>query len=384
MSSKYTTTTSLGSLGIPPASSQINIHPVRYKSQRVRAQVHEPDEDFDTLRRKRRGCKTSSSSSTARTTNNADLDGTTTSYSTNSLGRTRPKQPLGGDSSDMDQAWNRLIERRKEYKSRYQNLKNELDEATARLEGRDSTTAAAESSSSIRRTASFNTEPTRTRSNELKEIADNVDKLMAKTKKDMTSLRSGTARLGVAGSMPMSSATLTATMLSRQQRNSSCTTTTNGYHHSRVSPIAESRFSSERTTTTTTTTTTTPGGDSPYTSRYATSRDKSPAAVTAGSRYSPYSSSRYDSTSSSATKYIKVWGRLQTIHVCHKMWRCKNIFIDNPAGVSLLSDAWQRRSLERWWVSELLVSAYNTTHQQHSLVKPCASAQKSCLTVVGC
>ena len=44
--------------------------------------------------------------------------------------------------------------------------------------------------------------------------------------------------------------------------------------------------------------------------------------------------------------------------------------------LSPLCDAWQRRILECWWVSGLLVSAYNTTHHQHFLVKPCASAQK--------
>ena len=36
-----------------------------------------------------------------------------------------------------------------------------------------------------------------------------------------------------------------------------------------------------------------------------------------------------------------------------------------------------------WWVSELLAGAYNTNHQKH-LVEPCASAPKSCATVVGC
>ena len=35
------------------------------------------------------------------------------------------------------------------------------------------------------------------------------------------------------------------------------------------------------------------------------------------------------------------------------------------------------------WVVSGLVGAYNTLHQ-HFLVKQCASAQKSCITVVGC
>ena len=35
------------------------------------------------------------------------------------------------------------------------------------------------------------------------------------------------------------------------------------------------------------------------------------------------------------------------------------------------------------WVSGLLVGTYNTTHQEHLLVKPFASAPTSCITVVG-
>ena len=34
-----------------------------------------------------------------------------------------------------------------------------------------------------------------------------------------------------------------------------------------------------------------------------------------------------------------------------------------------------------WWVSGLLLDAYNNTHQQHFLVKPCVSAQKPDIAV---
>ena len=59
--------------------------------------------------------------------------------------------------------------------------------------------------------------------------------------------------------------------------------------------------------------------------------------------------------------------------------------------LSMLRDACQLRNLDSWLGGNglrgewgLLVGAYNTTHQKHFLVKPCASPHNSCITVVGC
>ena len=59
--------------------------------------------------------------------------------------------------------------------------------------------------------------------------------------------------------------------------------------------------------------------------------------------------------------------------------------------LSLLRGACQRRNHDsrlggNGLVGEwgLLVGTHNTTHQQHFLVKPCASAHKYCITAVWC
>lgn len=220
MTSAYSTSSSLGSIRrskttLSPA--QIDTLPVRYKSQRVRAQVYEPDESFDTLRRRRREHKASTSSKDS------------SPFSTHSLGRTRPKtssSPYSSSSSnaELDREWNSLIERRKEYKSRYKNLKHELDEATARLEGG--------SRGGVGSTAHHQHEAAaRTRSNELKDIADNVDRLMAKTKHDLESFQAGaivkrSSPLSTTSCYPMSSATLTATVLASSKNRAAAANST--------------------------------------------------------------------------------------------------------------------------------------------------------------